>query len=42
MERKLTEFAALLRNNGLLVSPPELADAVHAIIINYLSNAFTL
>ncbi|HQV41367.1 MAG TPA: hypothetical protein PLN04_05055, partial [Moraxellaceae bacterium] len=33
MERKLTEFAALLRNNGLLVSPPELADAVHAIAV---------
>lgn len=31
MERKLTEFAALLRNNGLPVSPPELADAAHAI-----------
>lgn len=31
MERKLTEFASLLRNNGLPVSPPELVDAVHAI-----------
>lgn len=31
MERKLTEFAALLRNNGLPVSPTELADAAHAI-----------
>lgn len=31
MERKLTEFAALLRNHGLPVSPPELVDAVHAI-----------
>jgi uncharacterized protein with von Willebrand factor type A (vWA) domain len=31
MERKLVEFAALLRNHGLPVSPPELADAVHAI-----------
>lgn len=31
MERKLTEFAKLLRNHGLPVSPPELADAVHAI-----------
>ncbi|MDP2228977.1 MAG: VWA domain-containing protein [Moraxellaceae bacterium] len=31
MDRKLTEFAALLRNNGLPVSPPEVADAVHAV-----------
>lgn len=31
MDRKLTEFAALLRNNGLPLSPPELADAVHAV-----------
>lgn len=31
MERKLTEFAALLRKHGVPVSPPELADAVHAI-----------
>ena len=31
MERKLTEFAALLRNQGLPVSPPEVADAVLAI-----------
>ncbi len=31
MDRKLTEFAALLRKHGVPVSPPELADAVHAI-----------
>lgn len=31
MERKLTEFSALLRNHGLPVSPPELVDAVNAI-----------
>lgn len=31
MDRKLTEFVALLRNNGLRVSPPEVADAARAI-----------
>jgi hypothetical protein len=31
MDRKLTEFIALLRNQGLRVSPPELADAATAI-----------
>lgn len=31
MDRKLTEFVALLRNNGLPVSPPEVADAASAI-----------
>lgn len=31
MDRTLTEFAALLRNNGLPVSPPEVADAVWAV-----------
>lgn len=31
MDRKLTEFVALLRNNGLRVSPPEVADAAAAI-----------
>jgi uncharacterized protein with von Willebrand factor type A (vWA) domain len=31
MERKLTEFVALLRNNGVRVSPPEVADAATAI-----------
>jgi uncharacterized protein with von Willebrand factor type A (vWA) domain len=31
MEQKLSEFAALLRHNGLPASPPELADAVYAI-----------
>jgi uncharacterized protein with von Willebrand factor type A (vWA) domain len=31
MDRKLTEFIALLRRNGLRVSPPEVADAAAAI-----------
>lgn len=31
MDRKLTEFVALLRNNGLRASPPEVADAATAI-----------
>lgn len=31
MDRTLTEFAALLRNNGLPVSPPEVTDAVWAV-----------
>lgn len=31
MDRKLTEFIALLRNQGLRVSPPEVADAATAI-----------
>lgn len=31
MDRKLTEFTALLRNQGIRISPPELADAATAI-----------
>ncbi|MGH8493646.1 MAG: VWA domain-containing protein [Moraxellaceae bacterium] len=31
MDRKLTEFVTLLRNNGLPVSPPEVQDAAQAI-----------
>ncbi len=33
MDRKLTEFVALLRNNGLPVSPPEVQDAAQAIAL---------
>lgn len=33
MDRKLTEFVALLRNNGLRTSPPEVADAATAIAL---------
>lgn len=33
MNRKLTEFIALLRNNGLPVSPPEVQDAAQAIAL---------
>ncbi|MCD6060204.1 MAG: hypothetical protein K0S16_515 [Moraxellaceae bacterium] len=33
MDRKLTEFIALLRNNGLRTSPVEVADAVNAIAL---------
>ncbi len=33
MDRKLTEFVALLRNNGLAVSPPEVQDAAQAIAL---------
>jgi uncharacterized protein with von Willebrand factor type A (vWA) domain len=33
MDRKLTEFIALLRRNGLRSSPPEVADAVTAVAL---------
>lgn len=40
MDRKLTEFIALLRNQGLRVSPPELADAATAIsLVGYEQRA---
>lgn len=40
MDRKLTEFVALLRNNGLPVSPPEVADAASAIqLVGYADRA---
>lgn len=38
MESKLTEFVALLRNNGVRVSPPELVDAVNAIALTGLND----
>lgn len=40
MDRKLTEFVALLRNNGLPVSPPEVQDAATAIsLVGYENRA---
>lgn len=40
MDRKLTEFVALLRNNGLPISPPEVQDAATAIsLVGYENRA---
>jgi uncharacterized protein with von Willebrand factor type A (vWA) domain len=38
MDKKLTEFIALLRNNGLRASPPEVADAAMAIHLTGYEN----